>query len=83
MILRPCQTRVAVRSADIEFARRIDVPDGVLGDPALRQCLVDIGFDEFAHRCRCKRFHKMLVRNDNLGDADRFAVFVSYRYLAL
>ena len=40
------EAAVAVRAADDELAGRVDVPDRLVGDPALRQRLADVGLDD-------------------------------------
>ena len=77
------QAGIAVRAADDELAGWIDVPDGVLRDPAIGQRLPDIGLDDLADVGRGQLLVEMLGRQHDLGDADGLAVLVSDRDLAL
>src|SRR5262249_22321919 len=81
--LAPRQSGVAVRPADVERAGRIDMPGGVLRDPALGQRLAHIRLDDGTHRAGRQILHAMLVRDDDLPDADRLAVLVAHGDLAL
>ena len=74
---------IAVGAADEELARRVDVPDRVLADPALGQRLAHIGLDDLADLGRGQVLVDVLVRDDDLRDADRLAVLVAHRHLAL
>src|SRR5262249_57934330 len=80
--LAPGQPGVAVGTADIEFSGRVDVPDGLAVDPFLRQRLADIGLDALAHLRGRHLLDQMLVRDDDLADADRLSVLVLHGYLA-
>ena len=78
------EAAVAVGAADEELAGRVDVPDGLRGDPALRQRLDDVGADDRARRPSEVRLGiEMLVRDDDLRRLDRLAVLVAHRHLAL
>ena len=83
MILRPVRPAVAIGAADEEFAGRIDVPDRVLADPALRQRLADVRLDDLAHLVGRQVLDEVLVRHDDLRHADRLAVLVAHGHLAL
>ncbi len=74
---------VAIGAADEELAGWIDVPDCVPGDPALRQGLLHIGFHQGEHVGRGHALVDMLVRDDNLGGGDGFAVTIGDGHLAL
>ena len=83
MILRP------VRPASPSGPPMTNLPVGLtcqtvsLRDPALGQGLADIGLDDLAHVGRGQRLVEMLGREHDLGDADRLAVLVLDRDLAL
>ena len=77
------EAAVAVRSADKELAGRIDMPNRVLGNPALGQRFAHERLNDGAHLVRRQIFNDMLVRNYDLGDANRFAIFVLNGHLAL
>ena len=77
------QARVAIGAANEEFAGRIDVPDGVGGDPLRRQRLADIGFDDAANVLGREALVDMLMREHDLRRLDRLAVGVTQRDLAL
>ena len=77
------QPAVAVGAADEELARRIDVPDSVLRDEALGQRLQDVGLGQRLDIVRGQMLVDMLMRQDDLGHADRLAVLVTDRDLAL
>src|SRR5258706_4352238 len=81
--LAPRETRVTVRSADHELARRIHVPDRALVDPALRQGFANVRLDDLTHARRGQLGVYVLRRQDDLRDADRLAVLISDRDLAL
>ena len=83
MILRPVRPHVAVGTADEELAGRVDVPDGVLADPAGGQRLADVRLDDVAHLLRGEILDDVLVGDDDLRHADRLAVFVAHGDLAL
>ena len=74
---------IPVRSADHEFAGRIDVPDRRLGDPSGRQRLSHIGLDDGLHVVGGQMLVEMLGRHHDLGRLDRHAVLVAHRDLAL
>ena len=74
--LSPGESAVAVGTADKELAGRIDVPHRLFGDPILGQCLSDMRLDDVAHVIGGKALIEMLVRDDDLSDADRLAVLV-------
>src|SRR6266542_3801482 len=80
--LSPGKAAIAVRAADKELARRIDVPHRVFRDPVLRQRFSDMRLNDLAHVLGGKALIEMLVRNDDLSDADRIAVLVLDGYLA-
>ncbi len=54
-----------------------------LGDAALGQGLEDVGLDQRPDVVRGQVLVDVLVRQDDLGDADRHAVLVANRHLAL
>ncbi len=74
---------IAIGTSDDELAGRIDVPDGILRNPAVRQCRADIGLDDLADIVRAQRGIDVLGGDDNLGDGDRYAVLVAHGDLAL
>ncbi|GJE70868.1 hypothetical protein CHKEEEPN_2410 [Methylorubrum podarium] len=74
---------VAVGTADHELAGRVDVPDGALVDPALRQGLEDVGLDDGAHVGRVEGLVEVLGREHDLRHLDRAAVGVAHGDLAL
>ena len=77
------QSAVAVRTADIELTRRIDVPDRILGHPPFGQGLIHIGRDDLPDLRGGQVLGRMLMRNDDLGRSDRLAVLVAHGDLAL
>ena len=52
---------VAVRTTDDELAGGVDVPDGVLGDPALGQRLLHIGLHDLEDLGRGEAFIRVLM----------------------
>ena len=81
--LAPREPGVAIGTADVELAGRVDVPARILGDPARRQRLAHVRLDQLAHLVRRHGFDEVLVRDHDLGDAGRLAVLVAHRHLAL
>jgi len=77
------EARVAVGAADEELAGRVDVPDGVLGHPALGKRFEHEGLDDRAHVQRRQTLVDVLMGDDDLGYANGFAVGVADRDLAL
>ena len=59
------------------------MPDGLVGDPALRQRLADIGLGDAADVGRRQTLVDMLMRENDLRRLDRLAVFITHRHLAL
>ena len=77
------EAAIAVGPADIELARRIDVPDGLGGDPAFRQRRGHIRANDRSDVLGAEVRVDMLMGNDDLRRLDRLAVFVAHRHLAL
>ena len=80
--LAPGQPAIAIRTANIEFAGGIDVPDGVLGDPVARQRGANIRIDDLKDVLRGQILLKVLVRHDDLGDIGGLAIAVLHGHLA-
>ena len=59
------------------------MPDGLVGDPALRQRLADIGLGDAADVGRRQTLVDMLMRENDLRRFDGLAVFITHRHLAL
>ena len=70
------KARVAIRPANKKLAGGINMPDGVLGDPALGQRLRHIRLHQFQHVLGSEALVNMLVRNHDMRGADRLAVLV-------
>lgn len=62
------QTRIAIRSTDDEFARRVNIPLAIIGDLQVTQRFADIGFDNFANLLQIPAGIEMLRgQNDGYG----------------
>ena len=77
------QSAIAVRAADEELSRGVDVPHRIAIDPVPRQRTCHIGLDHRPDIARTQVFIGVLVRHHDLGGLDGFAVLVTYRHLAL
>ena len=76
------QARIAVRSANNERTGWIHVPDCVIADPAIGQAIAHGWFDHGADIIRRVVLVHVLMRHDDLGHADRLAVFINNGNLA-
>jgi len=77
------QPAISVRAADIELAGRINVPDRVLGNPAVRKRLPDVGLDDLLDVALTQVLVRMLMRQHDLGRGDRLALVITHGDLAL
>ena len=75
--LAPGQAGVAFRTANDETARRIDQEFGRVGQHFVRQNFADHFFDKETANLGVLHVPGVLGGNDNVGDADRLAVFVN------
>src|SRR5262249_18026215 len=77
------QTTIAVRTTYHEFSGRVDVPNRLLADPALRQRLTDIRLHDGLDVVGRQLFIDVLGRYPDLGGFDGLARLVTDRHLAL
>ena len=76
--LAPGQPGIAIGTADHEFARRIDPPLGVCGDPAIGQNFANIGFDDSADVIAGLAVIGVLGGQHDRGHTHRLATFVTH-----
>src|SRR5690606_7749728 len=77
------KTGIAIRAADHELPRRVDVPGAVVGDLEITQRLADVGLDDLAHLVGIPVAVQMLRGEHDRSDVGGLAVDVAYGHLAL